>query len=64
MTPPWAHRELVTDRLVSAINAHDLDRAAGRLYLEDVERARIGMEETVETLSGQRPSAPLDRPGE
>jgi hypothetical protein len=28
---------------------------AGRLYLEDVERDLIGIDEVVETLSGQRP---------
>ena len=28
---------------------------AGRLYLEDVEREVIGIDEVVETLSGERP---------
>jgi len=31
---------------------------AGRLYLEDVERDLIGIDEVVETLSGQRPHTP------
>lgn len=35
--------------------------AAGRLYLEDVERDLTGVEAAVETMSGRRPSAPDTR---
>lgn len=31
---------------------------AGRLYMEDVDRAGVGIEEAVQALSGQRPDVP------
>jgi len=36
---------------------------AGRLYLEDVERQVVGIEEAVETLSGRRPQGTSGRAG-
>jgi hypothetical protein len=42
-------------RGVTLFEVADGQIAAGRLYMEDVDREAVGIEQTVEDLSGRRP---------
>ena len=64
----------VIQRLLAAMNDHDLESAAalfhagglitaGRLYMEEVERGNVGIAEAVQTLSGSLPGQPVDPVG-
>jgi ketosteroid isomerase-like protein len=50
--------ELFEMRGVTLFEIRDGQVVAGRLYMENVDRDDVGIEDTVEALSGRRPEAP------